>query len=41
MNKFEFINRYIGTIGHFDPRLSMVANHVRAALVLKYKNTEA
>jgi hypothetical protein len=33
--RFEFIKRYVGTIGHFDPRLTMVSNHVRFALGIK------
>lgn len=32
MNKFEFVKRYVGTIGHFDPRLSIISAHVSFAL---------
>ena len=35
MNKLEFIKRYVGAIGHFDPRLTMITNHVRVALSIK------
>lgn len=40
MNKFEFTKPYAGIVGsygaiHFNPRLTMVSNHVRFALGIK------
>ncbi|WP_276755652.1 hypothetical protein [Pseudoalteromonas marina] len=35
INKFEFIKKYVGAIGHFDPRLTIISAHVRFALNIK------